>query len=210
MIAGAEPAKTVTLRDSPRDGVGWKALPGLCLVGALWLGGCGNGPSPPVEKAAAPPSPPAASGESLSRPPAAAAPAPPAPLEDRRQRREERVGQRLRAAEAAGVVEVVEAQRRHAHGAVVEFDGRVQKLLREDRKGLQHQRFLVAVEGAGTLLIAHNIGLAGRVPAAVGDVVRVRGIFEWNPKGGVVHWTHHDPRGRTAGGWIRLGGNTYR
>ena len=32
---------------------------------------------------------------------------------------------------------------------------------------------------------------------------------EWNAKVGLLHWTHRDPAGKRAGGWIRLGGKTY-
>ena len=58
--------------------------------------------------------------------------------------------------------------------------------------------------------LAHNIDLAERIPAEEGDSVRLRGRYEWNEKGGVIHWTHHDPVGRQAGGWIEAANRRYR
>ena len=82
--------------------------------------------------------------------------------------------------------------------------GTVLKLLPDDREGSPHQRILVRVAGGGTVLIAHNLELAPRVaPLAVGDELEFAGEYVWNDKGGVVHWTHPDPRGRHAAGWIR-------
>ena len=78
------------------------------------------------------------------------------------------------------------------------------KLLADDREGSPHQRILVRVAGGGTVLIAHNLELAPRVsPLAVGDTLEFAGDFVWNDKGGVVHWTHPDPRGRHRAGWLR-------
>jgi hypothetical protein len=85
----------------------------------------------------------------------------------------------------------------------VETGGRVVRLLPDDRQGSPHQRFLLRVAGGTTVLVAHNIDLAARVSLAPGDSVELRGEYEWNPKGGVIHWTHPDPDGRHADGWIR-------
>jgi len=96
-------------------------------------------------------------------------------------------------------------------GTVVESEGTVVAVLRDDREGSRHQRFILETEPGFTILVSHNIDLAPRVAGlARADTVAFRGQYEWNEKGGVVHWTHHDPDGRRPGGWIRHEGRTYR
>lgn len=92
----------------------------------------------------------------------------------------------------------------------LEAGGTVLRTLADDRDGDRHQRFILEVAEGHTVLVAHNIDLAPRVPLESGDRVALRGEYEWNEKGGVIHWTHHDPRGRHKGGWIRHAGKTYR
>ncbi len=88
----------------------------------------------------------------------------------------------------------------------LEAEGIVERLLPDDTHGSRHQRIIVRIPSGRTVLIAHNIDLAPRVePLGPGDRLRFRGEYEWNDKGGVVHWTHHDPSGRRRGGWIELG-----
>ena len=93
--------------------------------------------------------------------------------------------------------------RSHRSNVEVETGGRVIRLLPDDRQGSPHQRFLLRVGGGTTVLVAHNLELASRVSLAPGDSVELRGEYEWNAKGGVIHWTHPDPDGRHAEGWIR-------
>lgn len=92
---------------------------------------------------------------------------------------------------------------------VVEAEGVVAKVLPDDTEGDRHQRFLVDLPGSERVLIAHNIDLATRAPLRAGDPVRFKGEFEWNDRGGVVHWTHRDPNGRHAHGWIEIAGRRY-
>lgn len=92
----------------------------------------------------------------------------------------------------------------------IEDQGTVVALLRDDLEGSRHQRFLVRLAEGGTILVSHNIDLAPRVPLAEGDRVAVRGEYVWNEKGGLVHWTHHDPKGRQPGGWVRHDEQVYR
>ena len=92
----------------------------------------------------------------------------------------------------------------------LETQGEVIKLLKDDVKGSQHQKFLIKLAPDVTLLVAHNIDLADRVPVGKGDKVAIRGRYEWNNRGGVLHWTHHDPKGRQEGGWIYARGKYYK
>lgn len=104
-----------------------------------------------------------------------------------------------------------EAFERRSRGVLVEAEGTVDAVLRDDREGSRHQRFIVRLDSGRTVLISHNIDLAPRVAGLdEGDEVSFAGEYEWNPKGGVVHWTHHDPDGRHPGGWVRHEGRTYR
>jgi len=87
-------------------------------------------------------------------------------------------------------------------GFMITLDAEVIKTLGDDLEGSRHQRFLIELSSGRILLVAHNIDLAKRVPLARGDDIRIRGQYEWNERGGVLHWTHRDPDGRHPGGWI--------
>jgi len=93
----------------------------------------------------------------------------------------------------------------------VQGEGVVIAVLSDDLKGDRHQRFIVKLSSGQTLLIAHNIDLAPRVNAlSVGDYIEFFGEYEWNDKGGVMHWTHYDPAGKHEDGWIRHQGIVYQ
>ena len=93
----------------------------------------------------------------------------------------------------------------------VEGQGVVTKILPDDNNGSRHQRFIVRLRSGQTLLIAHNVDLAPRVPSIVErDLVLFYGEYAWNPRGGVIHWTHRDPAGRHVAGWLKHKGRTYQ
>ncbi len=95
-------------------------------------------------------------------------------------------------------------------GGQVKGAGTVVRLLSDDNQGSRHQRFILELANRQTILIAHNIDLAPRINALnVGDIVEFFGQYEINDRGGVVHWTHHDPQGQHVGGWLKHRGKVY-
>jgi len=89
-------------------------------------------------------------------------------------------------------------------------DAEIVKVLPDDDEGSRHQRLLLKLETGGTVLVAHNIDLAHRVPVEEGNRITIYGQYEWNDRGGVLHWTHHAPRNNREGGWIEFDGKRYQ
>jgi predicted small lipoprotein YifL len=103
------------------------------------------------------------------------------------------------------------AFRQHESGISLSGEGAITKVLADDNTGGRHQRFILRLASGQTLLIAHNIDIAPRLPSPVaGDAVAFKGIYEWNAQGGIVHWTHHDPSGQHATGWLKYKGSTFQ
>jgi hypothetical protein len=89
--------------------------------------------------------------------------------------------------------------------------GQVERLLPDDSSGDKHQRFIIRLSSRQTILIAHNIDLAPRIAELqVGDTIEFYGEYEWSQQGGVIHWTHHDPKKLHAGGWLIHNGKKYQ
>ena len=89
-------------------------------------------------------------------------------------------------------------------GLQVHDAGKVTKLLSDDTTGSRHQRFILELDSGQTLLIAHNIDISIRIDTlSLGDTVEFYGEYVWNTKGGMVHWTHHDPEKKHPDGWLK-------
>ena len=88
--------------------------------------------------------------------------------------------------------------------------GKVVKLLADDTTGSQHQRFILKLASGQTILIVHNIDIATRIDTLMkNDNVEFYGEYVWNSKGGLVHWTHHDPQHEHTDGWLKHQNITY-
>lgn len=101
----------------------------------------------------------------------------------------------------------------HNHQSNVEVtaDGTVARVLpdRTSSTGIHEQFIIKLSSGDITVEVEHNISIAARVPVALGDHVIVHGEYIWTAQGGLIHFTHHDPRGTHEGGYIQDNGTTY-
>jgi len=108
--------------------------------------------------------------------------------------------------------ELERAHREHRSDVWIDGGGTITRILRDDKKRPRHQRFVVKI-GSGanafTVLVAHNIDLAPRVPIKKGEEITFHGEYIWNEQGGTVHWTHEDPKHEKEGGWIRYKDRVY-
>ncbi|MPW36024.1 DUF3465 domain-containing protein [Vibrio sp. B1Z05] len=106
--------------------------------------------------------------------------------------------------------ELGQAFENHQSDFQVRGSGTVIRLLPDDNKGSRHQKFILKLDSKQTLLVAHNIDLAPSIlNLKVGDRVQFYSEYEWNKKGGVMHWTHHDPNNRHPHGWLKHNGKKY-
>ncbi len=103
------------------------------------------------------------------------------------------------------------AYQNHQNNLPVTQQGKIIRILAEDAEGARHQRCIVELASGQTLLIAHNIDIAPRVPGLTAGMRLIfHGEYEWNKNGGTIHWTHHDPSGRHEAGWLVYQGKTYQ
>ena len=115
------------------------------------------------------------------------------------------------AVSAGGDQILTDAFANHRSNVQVQGGGIVTRVLADDNDGSRHQRFIIQLGSGQTLLIAHNIDISSRIDSLKeGDRVAFNGVYEWNPQGGMIHWTHHDPAGRHLSGWVKHNGRTYQ
>lgn len=92
-------------------------------------------------------------------------------------------------------------------GKIITTKAKVIKLLDDDQKGDKHQKMIIKA-GNHTLLLVHNIDIAKRIPVRVGEQLEVKGEYEWNEKGGLIHWTHRSNNNHPEG-WVKYKNKKY-
>jgi hypothetical protein len=110
--------------------------------------------------------------------------------------------------------EIYAAWQQHRSPVEVSANGTIVKVLgiRGGRSG-RHEGFLVHLSGNEahdlTIRVEDNVDLTGPIPLHAGDAVELRGEYIFDPRGGILHYTHRDPRGRHPSGYVRVNGRMY-
>jgi len=106
--------------------------------------------------------------------------------------------------------DIINAYKNRQSDVQVNASGKVRHILPDDNKGSKHQKFILEITPNFTILIAHNIDLSKKLNSIKrGDSVEFFGEYEYNKKGGLVHWTHKDPKGYHVDGWLKHKGLIY-
>ena len=106
---------------------------------------------------------------------------------------------------------IMQAYQQQRSNIQVQAQGTIKAILPDDNQGSRHQKIILQLENGLTVLIAHNIDLAPKIEGLKkGDKVEFYGEYEYNQKGGVIHWTHHDPQGKHIDGWLKYQGRMYQ
>jgi hypothetical protein len=109
----------------------------------------------------------------------------------------------------AAVCAAFSAQR---SGVEVVARGRVTRVLGvQAGRSSPHEGFLLRLDSGCALVVRVevNTDFTGTIPLSIGSVVLVEGDYEYYSRGGVIHWTHRDPRGRHENGYVDVNGTMY-
>jgi len=93
---------------------------------------------------------------------------------------------------------------------MVEVEGRVMVELPDQEDYGHVQQFILELETGHRLMVSHDLEISQRVPLTRYSSVRVKGEYDWNETGGLIHWTHRDLDNARDGGWIDYNGVRYR
>ncbi len=99
-----------------------------------------------------------------------------------------------------------------ASGTEVIVDGSVTKLLgtAAGRSG-EHEGFFMRIGStcSAVVRVETNVDFTGPVPLRVGERVEVKGEYDADPSGDVIHFTHRELRGHHPGGYVKVGDTYY-
>ncbi|HPF13995.1 MAG: DUF3465 domain-containing protein [Planctomycetes bacterium] len=112
-----------------------------------------------------------------------------------------------------GVAQVRKCFQAQQSSVWVKTQGKVVFVLPDDNYEPRHQNFLLQLAPDLTVKVSHNIDDAPYLDGLKkGDSIQLQGRYEYNEKGGVIHFTHRAdyPTQAKPGGWIDYQGKRYQ
>jgi hypothetical protein len=108
-------------------------------------------------------------------------------------------------------VAVCAALRQQRSGVEVIADGTVAYVPTYAAPSGEHEGFFIRLRSgcAATLRVETNTAFTGPIPLRVGERVIVKGEFDYDADGGVIHWTHRAFGSHHASGYVEAGGRFY-
>lgn len=91
--------------------------------------------------------------------------------------------------------------------------GRITRVLGvQNGRTSPHEGFLMKLDTGCNVevRVEANTDFTGTFALREGEPVVVKGEYEYYARGGVIHWTHRDPRYHHEAGFIEAGGSTYQ
>ena len=77
-----------------------------------------------------------------------------------------------------------------------------------------HLGFLLHLTGSAgrglTVRVEDNLDLTGPIVLHEGDDATIRGEYIYDARGGLIHYTHRDRRGKHAAGYVQVEGRLYQ
>lgn len=98
---------------------------------------------------------------------------------------------------------------RHESGQWITVAGRFDRRYPDANGRLTHQRFVMSCANGLHLLVVNDVSIGMRVPFVRLARVVVRGQYEWDSQGGLLHFTHRSDSGG-VGGWILVKSHIYQ
>lgn len=86
---------------------------------------------------------------------------------------------------------------------------KVIKKLKDDNKGVRHQKWLLQNSNGQIILFVHNLELCKPLDIEKNDSVQLAGEFKWTEKGALVHWAHFDPKKKRPDGYVEFKGQKH-
>ncbi|HIP75819.1 MAG TPA: DUF3465 domain-containing protein [Psychromonas hadalis] len=96
-------------------------------------------------------------------------------------------------------------------GEMVSSLGRIIKLLEDQTSPYLAQLILIRLNSGQKLIIKHNLKASTKIAdLKVGEMIKFKGVYRWNSRGGMVVSTFENKQHPKRSGWVKFADKTYQ